>query len=222
MPFDPNSYPDQTVGKVVFPDNNYCTGTLVGDYYMLTAGHCFYDRDNKVIPYKINGKFYAGYNHGYYRAVSGFLHVWYGENQDDWALVQLEKPLGRDLGFVAISSREFSNMTTAILNQFKMISYSSDRYKHMGGKDPSCSIEGFAIEDYLLITNCNGERGSSGAAILDQYNQVVGVFIAGIEKNSSGIIPKFPDNFDSDFPNFATPAGAIYSTWVAVPPEPTY
>jgi V8-like Glu-specific endopeptidase len=92
-------------------DRRYgCTGSLVANKYVLTAGHCVYDRDKggyidsaEVVP-GLNGT-YKPYGSAYMtkpRASSGWINE--RDNNYDYALITLDRKIGDTVGWFQMAS----------------------------------------------------------------------------------------------------------------------
>jgi len=59
----------------------------------------------------MDGRFLLGYSHGTVLASAGLVHVWYGqEPTSDWAIVRIDKPLGREFGHLVPTSDDVKTM----------------------------------------------------------------------------------------------------------------
>lgn len=64
-----------------------------------------------MVPSRMDGKFLLGYSHGTVLASAGLVHVWYGqEPTSDWAIVRIDKPLGREFGHLVPTSADVKTM----------------------------------------------------------------------------------------------------------------
>jgi len=174
----------------------------------------------EVVLERMRGSFLAGFAHGTYLAESGFQHVWYGNEADDWAIVKLKKPIGIELGWITVSN--FTDPLEMVSPDplYHMYAYSMDKYTYELGLDPDCALLEYAVEDdsgaQLFVTSCSGEAGASGASILNEDDEVVAVFVSAVDQTT---LPKVRviDDFDPRYPNFATPASTFYETYINLP-----
>jgi protease YdgD len=213
---DPSKFPlANLVGKVEFSNQQYCTGTLVGPNIVLTARHCFTDETGALMPGRITGIFRVGLQHNAWRGEAAFLHVWTGENpMEDWALIKLNEPLGNEVGWLHVSSADHRG-SLPMLNAFKMVAYSSDKFEFYPGIDNMCSLEDYDANALVYVTSCSGEAGASGAAIVDDRNEVVAVFTSAYEQPLPTVRPIA--NFDPRYPNYALPSTVFYEAWRTLP-----
>lgn len=195
IPMISRKYPWSAIGRIVGKsanDNLYtCTGTLIAENVVLTNSHCVidpktYQPSNRVafLPNVINGKLQNNND------IAVAEKVFYGTDftednitnqKKDWALIQLNKPIGRKYGYLGWTSLPSS---TLIKNQKKFIfvGYSSDfpnpkkrGYEFLSGGSgwtasfqENCSIVG--DKQNILLHNCDTTSGSSGGPIIVNIN----------------------------------------------------
>ena len=169
--------PFSAVGKLIVASRFYgvsdCTGTLVWYDLVLTVAHCVVGTSGT--PVTDNISFYP--NHSNFRSIkdrvfskiteikTGTLFL-KGENGDlDWAILRLEKPLGKDFGFLPGKVAKDINLIYGLIQG---IGYSSDfKNSEKAGVDPSCSL--FSPEaghPLIYLSDCNGRPGISGGPAL--------------------------------------------------------
>ena len=105
-------YPWSTIGRVqgttANAKNYHCTGTLIYDNLVLTNSHCVIDSKTGVFSKKI--RFLPNFINGKVRSlkdIASVEKVVYGTNfksrkkdyAKDWAILVLDKPLGRKYGY---------------------------------------------------------------------------------------------------------------------------
>ncbi|HEC15286.1 MAG TPA: trypsin-like serine protease [Sedimenticola sp.] len=182
-----HEYPWSAIGLLTMLGGRYsCTGTLIAERYVLTAAHCVFPVRN--FPEEIN--FLGGYEQERYVAHSRAkkLHMSKAFRNprpspevfaNDWALVELEKPIGRETGYLG-----WAYFDAGVLEKmgsgtgvFKVSGYRRDR-RFVQTVDHQCRITGFTADGKLIMHRCPITGGDSGGPVLLPYKNellVVGV-----------------------------------------------
>ncbi|MBD2195110.1 MULTISPECIES: trypsin-like serine peptidase [Calothrix] len=191
VPMLSRDYPWSTIGRVEGTTTDakqyHCTGTLIADDIVLTNAHCVIDPETHQLSQKIlfkpnvvNG---AVSNR---RDVAQAVQVIYGTNftgndysnqVNDWAVMKIDKPLGRKYGYLGWKSL---SPQTLINNKEKLffVGYSGDfpnptkkGYEYLtagpgytAGFQAGCSI--VKEEDNVLFHDCDTAGGSSGGPLI--------------------------------------------------------
>ncbi len=200
LPLTSREYPWSTVGKIVMVSRagqEYsCTGTLIGRSLVLTNAHCVYEKDRLFtkmyfLPNLINGRVRTKND------VAVVTNVLAGTNRpdiqsaDDWAILQINKPLGDKYGFL-----RWRTVPLAVLQRFKnrlsVAGYSGDYPDpkvygelaagrgYTAGVHLKCSILG--EKEGMLVHDCDTNPGASGSALISKIDgvyQIVGLHAAG-------------------------------------------
>lgn len=159
------------------------TGVLVGPRTVLTAAHVIFDNSLGIWPLSV--EVYPGGH----KASNGFIIAPFGkltsismsrgvnyetnDTADDWGLVELNRTIGSEIGYMGVSS-ELSNGNTV-----RLYGYHSD-YDSRLGYGPGVVN---TVELYKFRHNCDAIRGSSGGPITRGTTTVVGVHSGGYDNN---------------------------------------
>jgi V8-like Glu-specific endopeptidase len=191
VPMLSRDYPWSTIGRVEGTTTDaqryHCTGTLIADDIVLTNAHCVINPETNQLSQKIvfrpnviNGAVSSR------RDVAQVVQVIYGtdftgDNTDsqinDWAVMKIDKPLGRKYGYLGWKSLPPAAL---INNKAKLffVGYSGDfpdpskkgyEYLNAGpgytaGFQAGCSI--VKEEEGILFHDCDTAGGSSGGPII--------------------------------------------------------
>ena len=192
IPMLSRKYPWSTIGRVqgtTADANSYhCTAALIGEDIVLTNAHCVIDPENgklsqriQFLPNVIDGQVKDT------RDVAEVVDVVYGTNfkdgakldANDWAVMKINKPLGRKYGYLGVKSVASS---TLVRNQKKyfFVGYSGDfpsakyqRYFSAGSGWTASYQSGCSIvkeEENFLLHDCDTAAGSSGGPIIAMIN----------------------------------------------------
>lgn len=185
---DAASEPWSAVGRVNFASirtRKHCTGTLVAENIVLTAAHCLYNFPRKrwIPPQSIT--YVAGFQRGTLRAVSPVRRFVLSDLEDlasrdfrsspnqDWALLVLERPIGRDVGYLDVLDMPLADRQQA---DFKLAGYSGLRPNVLSVAS-DCGLPRGRSAD-IFLQKCSAMSGDSGAPLLvakDGAYAVVGV-----------------------------------------------
>ncbi len=109
---DAMEYPWSALGRLNAGGKNFCTGALVSDRHVLTKAHCLYNSTEGRWWHPMELHFLASYQRENYRIHSAIARYQiapgYGTGEtladliNDWAVLTLEQPIGRQAGWIAL------------------------------------------------------------------------------------------------------------------------
>ena len=164
--------PWRPIGMISFADGD-CTGTLISPNTGVTAAHCFFDDDGRIMAPEA---FYAGRNGAQYAVTSAVTRYYvspdYTEetaalgrgNGHDWAFFELAQPLGQQRGFMTLASMTDAQRQLAMTSRpgiLRQAGYSHDTGNHLSG-NVGCAVERF-LGDGSFLHTCDTTFGDSGS-----------------------------------------------------------
>jgi protease YdgD len=191
IPMISRKYPWSAIGRIVGEStdgNSYtCTGTLIAENIVLTNSHCVIDPKTHqlskrvaFLPNVINRELQDDNDIALAEKIlygTDFTNDAVTNQTNDWALIQLNKPIGRKYGYLGWKSLPSS---TLVQNQKKFIfvGYSSDfpnpkkpKYEFLSAGSgwtasfqDKCSI--LQDDQNVLFHDCDTTGGSSGGPII--------------------------------------------------------
>lgn len=194
----PNNYPHQrltvnsqkmpwrTIGQVNVGGRARCSGVLIGNNRVLTVAHCLWSTiSDDWIPARYV-HFLAGFDRGQYLAYSKIKAYKLAKNHSnghainlknthlDWAILELEKPVGEALGFLPLLRADQATKGQAV----SLAGYRGDRPEVLTVQH-DCELLSVSIPRRVLNHNCAVIGGDSGGPLLTQWKQ--GWAVLGIQ-----------------------------------------
>lgn len=182
--FDISDYPLSTIAKLFSIRSNQrtdlCTGTMVGDRYLLSSAHCvFAPYTSDVVADSI--EVLLGYDGSVSeREVSlsmvrkiYFLEDWNISKGEDIAIMELEEPIGSASGWVSIAYQENSEFyKNNVFHKFSYPSFTTPFNDYPFTGDTLYYSYGpldFISPHYIgILGHLNGAGGESGSSLLFQ------------------------------------------------------
>ena len=155
------------VGRINVGTRSFCTGSLIAENLVLTAGHCIYDQATGALARADEIEFLAGWRGGRAAAYRGarrvVVHPGYVEDGArralDLALIELDRPIRNG----SILPYE-TGKRTFLSREVGVVSYAHDRAE-MPSMQDTCNVLG-RVEGTLVL-DCEVDFGSSGAPVFD-------------------------------------------------------
>ncbi|MBX9634594.1 MAG: trypsin-like serine protease [Magnetospirillum sp.] len=162
-------YPWSAMGRLNNGIGGHCSGMLVGPKLLATAAHCLWNQRTRAVIPVTSLTFVAGYDRGTYLKASKVARMhpspaWnfaspggFAGRVNDWALLELEEPLGDEVGFVALGADpEQGQAVTAA-------GYGKDK-AHVPTAHLGCHV--LERRGGLFVNDCDAVQGDSGGPML--------------------------------------------------------
>ncbi len=166
-----------------------CTGTLVAETIVLTNAHCvIHPESGKVSrrmsfkPNLIDGELQSPEDVAHVQTYYAGTNFRDGNDASDWALLKLDRPLGKKYGYLGWKNLPYTQLTNRP-RQVKLVGYSADFPKTprsipgivlkagpgmTAGVHRGCSI--LKKQADLLLHDCDTTGGASGGPIISKFD----------------------------------------------------
>jgi len=182
---DTSHLPWSVVGTLTDDDGGSCTAALIGEDILITAAHCIEYESGPDATGTFEAAFARAGGPLSARVTDFFLSPDRAAEQQssdepsntDWALLRIDQPLGRELGFLGVRPLRNGRPESAIGTRLYQAGYSWDTGDHLSG---NLDCEVLDVEDEnKLAHNCDTTSGDSGSPFLvrdgDEY------FVVGVD-----------------------------------------
>ncbi len=160
-------FPWSVIGRLVDPFGGQCTATLIAEDILVTAAHCieFDDgidaRSDFLTGDNLPGGELSAHIVSYFVSPDHVVRKGVDLNDTEWLLMRIDRPLGRELGF--IPSRALDDRT-ALQWEVRQAGYGWDHGNNLAGH-LGCRI--LEIEDeHTIEHDCDTTVGDSGSPLL--------------------------------------------------------
>jgi protease YdgD len=204
---DALNYPWSAIGRVNVAGRTYCTGFLVSDRHVLTAGHCLYDqrRDRWHPPSDLH--FVAAYQFDQILMHSPVAYYRHADGRElsnlsdieasalDWAVLTLHEPIGRIAGWLGMMVLEEAYPERVAANRAAMVQagYSAMR-PHAITVSWGCEPMMQLSNDNIIAHGCeimDGDSGSPWLLYLDGQFYAAGLHVLTLateERRYAGVL----------------------------------
>ncbi|MBN3564721.1 trypsin-like serine protease [Aliamphritea spongicola] len=178
-------FPWRAIGRINLAGYGHCTATLVAEDVVLTAAHCLWNqRVGRWYPAKYL-TFVAGVEKESFQGIAkgvsmqiapGYTFSKHNEMNKvkrDWALLKLNRPLGKELGYLPLLDGNGMFQGKLLVQA----GYRGDR-AFVLTVQTGCTVKALHESKRLLQSNCRTTGGDSGGPVLSEEKD--GWYLVGL------------------------------------------
>jgi protease YdgD len=192
-------YPWSALGRVNTGGRGYCTGILISPSHVLASAPCLYNSIEGRWWHKSEVHFVAGYQRDRYLANSPVrayqkapaydprAGASLGNIANTWAIITLEKPIGRETGWLGLQALDQNLRRRIVLGEAQVVpaGYRHGR-QHVILLNLGCGLAGAVLTASYIQPNCEVLPGDAGAPPLVLSGDALGPASAQVRDTAPG------------------------------------